>query len=180
MRYPHAKYSRGLRKGARNKSVDCIIISSSATWMLKTTLTSGSDRSKPGRLHKLLCRSSGQTKDLQADAPKWGKQQQQGTQGIPRIYLRRPDPAGLRACEASAQEGPATRATMVLALWTCHRHKKNVTYPFTHGKSPNLHYSYNTTGYTDPYLKSLVQHIRRSHTHMEVASHHMSPVGGTG
>jgi len=32
------------------------------------------------------------------------------------------------------------------------------------GGSANLHYSYNTTGYTDPYLKSLVQYIRRSRT----------------
>lgn len=32
-------------------------------------------------------------------------------------------------------------------------------------ESANLHYSHNTTGYTDPYLKSLVQHMRSSHTH---------------
>lgn len=34
------------------------------------------------------------------------------------------------------------------------------------GESAEAHYSYNTTGYTDPYLKSLVQHIHRSHTHI--------------
>ena len=33
-------------------------------------------------------------------------------------------------------------------------------------ESANPHCSYNTTGYTDPYLKSLTQHIRRSHTHV--------------
>lgn len=33
-------------------------------------------------------------------------------------------------------------------------------------ESANLHNSYNSTGYTDPYLKSLVQHIRRLHTHI--------------
>jgi len=33
-------------------------------------------------------------------------------------------------------------------------------------ESANPHYSYNTTGYTDPYLKFLVQHIHRSHTHI--------------
>jgi hypothetical protein len=33
-------------------------------------------------------------------------------------------------------------------------------------ESADAHYSYNTTGYTDPYLKSLIHHIRRSHTHI--------------
>ena len=32
------------------------------------------------------------------------------------------------------------------------------------GESANPYCSYNTTGYTDPYLQSLTQHIRRSHT----------------
>jgi len=30
----------------------------------------------------------------------------------------------------------------------------------------DAHYSYNTTEYTNPYLKSLIHHIRRSHTHI--------------
>lgn len=36
------------------------------------------------------------------------------TQGIPRTCLRESDPEGLQACEASAQEGSAIRATMVV------------------------------------------------------------------
>ena len=43
---------------------------------------------------------------------------------------------------------------------------KHVTYPLTQGKSANLHYNYSTIGYTDPYLKSLVQHIRISDTYV--------------
>ena len=42
----HVKYSHGLWKGARNKFTDCIIILSSATWMLKTTFISDGDRSR--------------------------------------------------------------------------------------------------------------------------------------
>ena len=33
-------------------------------------------------------------------------------------------------------------------------------------ESANLHNSYNSIGYTDSYLKSLVQHIRRLYTHI--------------
>ena len=142
---------------------------------------------KPGRLHQLLCQSLGQTKDPQTYTPKWRKQQQQGTQGIPRTYLRESNLAELRTREASAQEGPATRATIIntsrwvryrwwrqhsrawprapLALWTRHR-QKNVICPFMQEESTNPHYSYNTIGYTNSYLKSLVQHIHRSHTHI--------------
>ena len=43
--------------------------------------------------------------------------------------------------------------------------KIKVICPYMQEESNNLHYSYNTTEYTDPYLKSLVQHLRRSHTH---------------
>jgi len=68
---------------------------------------------KSRRLHQLLCRSLDQTKNLQTYTPKWRKQQQQGTQGIPRTHLRESNLARLRTREASAQEGPATRATMI-------------------------------------------------------------------
>ena len=43
-------------------------------------------------------------------------------------------------------------------------------------ESASLNYSYDTIGYTDPYLKSLVQHMRRSHTHTHTHTQRMCEI----